>query len=439
MSMTFIPRRSFLKGMGVVLTLPFLESIAPRILSAAPIANPKRMGFVYAPNGAIMEHWTPTDIGDNYKLPHILEPLESVKKDLLVVSGLAQDKAKPNGDGPGDHARASATFLTCAQAKKTGGADIKLGISVDQIAAKQLKEVTKFGSLEVACDASRQSGACDSGYACAYQYNISWRDESTPLPAETNPKFLFEKMFAVDENREEKLKSQRSILDFVLEDAKNTRKKLSGNDQGKMDEYLNSVREIELRLEKYRKVSPPDDFKKPDDKIPEDFKEYIRLMYDLQVLAFQTDSTRVSSFLLNHDGSNKSYPFLGISEGHHELSHHQNNQEKKDKITKINRFHIEQFAYFIEKLKSIKEGDGTLLDNCTIVYGSGISDGNRHTHNELPVLIAGQGGGNITTGRHIRYAKDTPMGNLYLSMLDNMGVTNIPRIGDSTGRLTGLL
>jgi hypothetical protein len=310
---------------------------------------------------------------------------------------------------------------------------------VDQIAAQKIGAMTRLPSLELSCDRSRMAGACDSGYACAYQFNISWKGPTTPMPPEADPKQVFQRLFG-NGNREEQLVRDRyskSILDFVLEDANALRGNLGRTDKGKLDEYLTSVRELEQRIERDAKQDgPKTDMKRPEG-VPGDFSEHQRLMYDLLALAFQTDATRVSSFIVAHDGSNRAYPFIGVSEGHHDLSHHGNDEAKKAKIAKINRYHMENFAYFLKKLKSIKEGEGTLLDNCSIVYGSGISDGNRHNHNELPVILAGRGGGTLGTGRHLRYERDTPMTNLYLTLLDNMGV-HAERLGDSTGRLVKL-
>jgi hypothetical protein len=444
-----LPRRTFLKGMGTMMALPMLEAMLPKGFastaseSAVP-KTPQRMAFVYVPNGANMADWTPKGVGKDFELPMILQPLEPVKNELLVLSGLAHDKAKANGDGAGDHARASATFLTGCQARKTSGADIAVGVSADQLAAQRIGKLTRFASLELGCDRGQQAGNCDSGYSCAYSYNISWKTPSTPLPAEVDPRLVFDRLFSNNhpgENAEVRARRQRyhkSILDFVLDDAKKLRSNLGVTDQRKLDEYMTAVRELETRVEKAEKFSAAlPDVTKPNG-IPQTYQDHIRLMYDVLALAFQTDSTRIGTFVVGHDGENsRNYSFIGVSEGHHTLSHHQNNEEKKAQIAKINRFHMEQFAYFIQKLKSIKEGEGSLIDNCMIVYGSGLSDGNRHNHNDLPVLMAGRGGGAIQTGRHVQYPKDTPMTNLYLSMMERVGAP-IERIGDSTGTLDQL-
>jgi hypothetical protein len=402
------------------------------------------MAFVYVPNGKNMEDWTPRNFGANYDLPLILQPLKPVQSQVSVLTGLAQTKARSNGDGPGDHARANATFLTGVQAKKTAGADIRLGVSVDQVAAKVVGRDTRLPSLELSCDKGRQAGACDSGYSCIYQFNMSWKSEATPMPPEANPRQVFERLFGsggkeAAESRARRQLYQKSILDFVMEDARQLRSDLGLTDQRKLDEYMSSIREIEQQIEQAEKfsASQPKPAMETPEGIPSDYAQHIRLMYDLMAVAFQTDSTRIATFMSAHDGSNRSYPQIGVPEGHHDLSHHGNDAAKKAKIAQINKFHLTQFAYFIGKLKGMKEGSGSLLDHCMIVYGSGIADGNRHAHHDLPILLAGGGGGSIKPGRHIRYDSLTPMTNLYLSLLDRMGV-RADRIGDSTGRLAQL-
>ena len=440
------PRRTFLKGLGTVIALPTLEAMLPpaRMLAArateAAQSLPRRMAFIYIPNGANMEEWTPTSVGADYELPNILQPLQPLKSDFQVISGLAHDKARPHGDGPGDHARASATFLTGCQARKTKGADIKVGVSVDQIAAEKIGKSTRLPSLELSCDKGRTAGECDSGYSCAYQFNLSWKTASTPMPPEVDPRLVFDRLFSsgidggTEENRAKRDLYNKSILDFVTEDASRLRSKLGYTDRHKLDEYLTAVRELEQRIqqaEKFAATQP--DFVKPTG-IPKQYEQHLRLMYDMMALAFQSDTTRIATFITAHDGDDRPYPFIGVSDGHHTLSHHQNDQAKKEKIAKINRFHTEQFAYFLDKLKSVKEGNGTLLDNCMIVYGGAIGDGNRHNHDNLPILLAGHGAGALNPGRHLKLDHETPMTNLYLSMLDRMGVP-AQRVGDSTGKL----
>lgn len=398
------------------------------------------MAFVYVPNGVNMADWAPTAEGADFELPYILEPLKAHQGGLQVLSGLAHRTADPNGDGPGDHARASASFLTGVQARKTAAVDIRAGVSVDQVAAAQIGKLTRFPSLELSCDKGQQAGACDSGYSCAYQFNLAWKSPSTPLPPEVDPRLVFERLFAADptetgENRARRKQSQQSILDFVLEDARQLRARLGTTDRRKLDEYMTSVREIEQRIENAEKFAAANPSYQRPDGIPADYAQHVRLMFDIMALAFQTDSTRVATFIVAHDGSNRSYPAIGVGDGHHDLSHHGGNKEKKQKIARINQFHMQQFAWFLDRLKSVREGDRTLLDNCMIVYGSGISDGDAHAHYDLPVVLAGGGAGSLTPGRHVRYPKDTPMTNLYLSMLERMGV-NEERFGDSTGKLS---
>ncbi len=437
-----IPRRTFLRGLGTGIALPLLEAMAPplRLLGESnSTRRPLRMAFVYVPNGVNMEDWTPARAGADFELPSILDPLRSLRAEFQVLSGLAHDKAFPNGDGAGDHARANATFLTGCQARKTAGADIRVGVSVDQVAAVNLGRLTRLPSLELGGDRSQQAGACDSGYSCAYQFHISWRSESTPNPPEVDPRQVFERLFTTGkpgetaEGRARRERARRSILDSALDDANRLRAGLGRTDQRKLDEYLTSVRELELRIEdagKFAAALP--DYARPTG-IPQEYEKHLQLMFDLLALAFQTDTTRIATFMLAFDGSNRSYPFLGVPEGHHDLSHHQGKEEKKQKIAKINRFHAAQFAAFLTKLKSVKEGDATLLDNCMIVYGSGISDGNAHNHANLPVLLAGSGGG-LHPGRHVRFDSKVPMTNLYVALLDKVGV-KVGQFGDSTGSL----
>lgn len=439
-----LPRRTFLRGLGTLLALPHLESLVAAGLTgpaaAAAMAAPRRMAFVYVPNGANMADWTPSTIGTDFELPRTLQPLAPLRSDILLMSGLTQDKARANGDGAGDHARASSTFLTSAQARKTQGADIRVGVSIDQVAAQKVGLATPFPSLELGTDKGQLSGNCDSGYSCAYSFNIAWRTESTPMPPEVDPKLAFERLFGnsdPDETIEARIRRERtrkSVIDFALDDANRLRKQLGRTDQRKLDEYLSAVRDLERRIEMTHKISTlaPDSTRPVG--VPQNYGEHVKLMFDVLTLAFRTDSTRIASFIMAHDGSNKNYPEIGVGEGHHDLSHHENKEEKKEKIAKINRMHMELFAAWLRELKSVKEGEGSLLDNCMIVYGSGIEDGNSHAHHNLPVLVAGRGGGSLHTGRHIRYEKNTPMANLYLSMLDRMGVP-AERFGDSTGRL----
>ncbi len=438
-----ISRRSVLRGFGTAIALPWLEAMAPavEVAKAAGANSPLRMAFLYVPNGVHMADWTPKKVGAEFELPHILEPLAQVKDDLLVVTGLAQQNAFALGDGGGDHARSLASFLTGCHPLKTDGANLRAGISVDQVAASKVGNQTRFASLELGCDRGAQSGSCDTGYSCAYSSNISWRSESTPMAKEVNPRLVFDRLFAsraLGESAAARAKRElykRSILDYVSEDATTLKSRLGVNDQRKVEEYLSGVRELEVRLAKIdaSSASDPSSINKPQG-IPKSYEQHIRLMYDLMVLAFQGDVTRISTFMYANEGSTKSYSFIGVPEGHHDLSHHGGDPQKHEKIKKINRFHVTQFGYFLEKLKSIKEGDQTLLDRSMIVYGSGISDGDRHNHDDLPIVVAGKGGGAIRSGRHLKLEKSAPLNNLYLSMLDRFGVPT-ERLGDSNGRV----
>ncbi len=442
-----LPRRTFLRGLGVTMALPFLECMLPNALKAAAGLGgaPRRMVFMYLPNGMDMANWTPAATGDRFDLPSILQPLLPVRQQVSVLSGLAHVNARALGDGPGDHARANACFLTGAHPRKTAGADIQAGISVDQVAALQVGKATRLPSLELSCETSmRSAGACDSGYACAYQNNISWRNENTPMPPLGDPRLVFERLFSSSDEDPDLIAGRAlrescrgSILDVVREDAKAFEKRLGATDRRKMDEYLTGLRETEVAIEQQAKfkaaeaAKPRPAMEKPEG-IPTDFTQHVRLMYDLLAYALQTDSTRIASMMVLKESSNRSYPFIGVNEGHHELSHHGNSQEKKDKIAKINHFHMEQVSYLFTKLQTMKEGAGSVLDNSMIVVGSAIADGNAHAHHDLPVLLCG--GGSLKPGRHVRYDKETPMTNLYLSLLDRMGV-KADRVGDSTGKL----
>lgn len=426
-------RRTFLKSIAATLAMPSFSSLQAAT-QAAKVVAPTRMAFIYIPNGVNLDLWRPQGSGSNYTISKTLEPLSGLRDHFSVLRGLDHDKAAANGDGAGDHARANASFLTGCQARKTAGADIKLGESVDQIAARQVGHMTRLPSLELSTDPARSSGNCDSGYSCAYQFNLSWINETTPAPAERDPRLVFEKMFGSGNEKEDSRRRayRKSILDFVMNDAKRLQTRLGSTDRGKMEEYLTAVRDVEeriVRAEKFRTEVPED--KRPNG-VPEGYGEYMRMMFDLMHLAFQTDTTRVSTFLLAHDGSNRTFPEIEVQSAHHELSHHRGNPQTLESIGKIDRFYVEQLAYFLKKMRDTPEGEGSLLDNSMIVYGGGIADGNRHNHDDLPVLLAGKGGGTLKPGRLIEAPKGTPMTNLYLSLLDRMGA-KAQRIGDSNG------
>ncbi|MCE9532347.1 MAG: DUF1552 domain-containing protein [Planctomycetes bacterium] len=440
-----LSRRTVLKGLGAAVALPWLEAMGPLTSWAAGSDTkkpaPNRVAFCYVPNGKNMADWTPKSVGNLDELPHILQPLKDLKSSFNVLTGLTADKARANGDGGGDHARALSAFLTGCQPRKTDGTDIRAGISIDQVAASRIGDLTRLSSLEIGCEQGSMAGNCDSGYSCVYSSTMSWRSATQPLPKEVNPKLVFERLFSTTPNAERVKQDARrkSILDFVREDSSDLRGKLGANDQRKLEEYFASIRDIELRIERAEKMPPvkTPDYKAPT-QIPAVYEEHVKLMYDLVVLAFQADVTRVATCVLANEGSNKPYPFIGVSEGHHDLSHHGNDAKKKEKIRDINTFHVKNLAVFLAKLKSIPEGDGTLLDHCMIAYGSGNSDGNAHNHDDLPILLAGGGCGTIKTGRHIKFAKETPLNNLWVSLLDRMSI-KVGNLGDSTGSLQGLV
>ncbi len=440
-----LSRRTFLRGLGVSIALPWLEAMGPLAAFANTPASglqtpTNRIAFLYIPNGKIMEHWTPKQVGANFELPSILKPLEQVKDKTLILSGLTADKARHNGDGGGDHARAMSAFLTGTQPRKTDGADIRAGVSADQAAAAQIGNHTRLPSLELGIEQGRRAGNCDSGYSCVYSSTLSWRSATQPLPKEVNPKLAFERLFSTLPNaqRAQRDRQRKSILDFVKEDSKGLLRKVGRNDTRKLDEYFSAIRDIELRIESAEKFPP---IKSPEynvpEEIPENFQEHFRLMADLIVLAFQTDVTRIVTFVIANEASNRSYPIINVPEGHHELTHHGGDEQKKEKVHQINVFHTQQLAYLLEKLDATPEGDGSLLDHSMIVYGSGNADGNRHSHHDLPILLAGNGCGTIKSGRHIKYPTETPLNNLWLALLNRMNV-NLPQLGDSTSSLGGL-
>ncbi|HEX8295416.1 MAG TPA: DUF1552 domain-containing protein [Chthoniobacteraceae bacterium] len=445
MNTPLLSRRTVLRGLGTAIALPWLESMGRMTAWAASLPGqkiaPNRMAFLYVPNGKDMSNWTPTREGKLTTLPSILAALEPVKSELLVLTGLAADKARPHGDGGGDHARAMAAFLTGSQPRKTDGTDIRAGISVDQLAAARIGSQTRLPSLEIGCETGGMAGNCDSGYSCVYSSTMSWKSPTQPLPKEVNPKLVFDRLFGQDgTDRARREASRKSVLDFIRDDSRSLMNDVGSNDRQKLDEYFTSIREIELRMERAAKMPPvnlPAGATAPPAGMPGSYAEHLRLMCDMLVLAFQADITRVCTFVFSNEASNRSYPDLGVNEGHHELSHHGGDPEKIRKVREINQFHVAQLAYLLKRLKGIREGEGTLLDHCMIAYGSGNSDGDRHNHDNLPILLAGGGGGTIKTGRHVQFDQETPVTNLWTSMLDRMDV-RVPLVGDSTGRLRDL-
>jgi hypothetical protein len=438
-----LPRRTFLKGMGVALALPMLEAMTPAFARPSDkLKPPVRLMFGYVPNGIEMKSWTPTGVGKDFEFTRTLKPLEPLREDLLVLTGLAHRTGASKEAG--DHARAGGTYLTGVHPKRTTGADIEVGVSVDQIAAKMLGGETRLSSIELGCEATRMVGSCDAGYSCAYQNSLAWRTPSTPMPPEINPRLVFERLFgslenSLDPKTQAALDADRqSVLDFVHVRTKSLMGTLGSTDRRKMDEYLTAIREVEKRIKHVEgdENQPAPEFDKPTG-VPANFADHVRLMHDLLIIAFQADITRIATLLYSREGSNRAYPELGFTDGHHPITHHRYIPDLVEKVTRINGFHVEQFAYFVNKLKSISEGDGTLLDHSMIVYGSSISDGNVHSHVNLPVIMLGRGGGAIKPGRHIVYKEQPPMTNLFLTLLDRMGAPT-EKLGDSTGKVDQL-
>ena len=438
-----LSRRQVLRGLGACITLPTLLSASPAFAKAlAKKAAPTRMAFVYVPNGAIPAAWWPAgEAGPDFALSPTLAPLANVRNQIQVISGLTDISAEPGADGAGDHARAGGTFLTGVRIKKTAGSDIKAGVSIDQVVANEIGHHTRFASLELTCDVVRKSGECDSGYACAYEYNLAWSAPNQPLAPEHNPQFAFERLFGEGARNERvanlkrRESEQHSILDYVLADAKSLNAKLDGRDRQKLDQYLTSVREIEQRIAVSRTMHVANPDLDAPDGVPPSYLDHVALMFDMLHLAFQTDSTRIATLLLAREGSNRPFNDIGISSGHHDLSHHKNTPEIMEKVKLIDRWYVERLAAFLEKMDKSEEADGkSLLHHSMILYGSGNADGNRHTHVNLPVMLAGAGGGAFQPGRYVK-AKSQPIPNLFLSMADAMG-TNIPSHGDSTGRFS---
>ncbi|HEX5162321.1 MAG TPA: DUF1552 domain-containing protein [Steroidobacteraceae bacterium] len=437
-----LSRRQVLRGLGASIALPTLMSASPAFARSLPKQVPARMAFVYVPNGAVPAAWWPEGGGGaDFALSPTLAPLAKVRNSLQVISGLDCVSAEAGPDGAGDHARAGGTFLTGVRIKKTAGSDIKAGISIDQVVANEIGHHTRFASLELTCDVVRKSGECDSGYACAYEYNLAWSAPNQPLAPEHNPQFAFERLFG-DGARNERVANlkrreseQHSILDYVLEDAKSLNAKLDGRDRQKLDQYLTSVREIEQRIAISRTMPVANPDVDAPAGVPPNYSDHVALMFDMLLLAFQTDSTRIATLLLAREGSNRPFNDIGISSGHHDLSHHKNTPDIVEKVKLIDRWYVERLAAFLEKMDQTEEADGkSLLHHSMILYGSGNADGNRHTHVNLPVVLAGTGGGAFKPGRYIK-AKSQPIPNLFLSMADAMG-TNIPAHGDSTGRFS---
>jgi hypothetical protein len=430
--MTGVSRRTLLRGLGVAVALPPLQA------GAGQVVGPLRMAFVGVPNGVHQQAWRPTGVGREYTPGPTFAPVLPFKDRLQLYTGFRQRNADALGDGGGDHARANAAFLTGSHPRKTAGADIKNGISVDQVAAQRLGHLTRLPSLELICVRVRKSGSCDSGYSCAYEYNLSWASETLPMSAESNPRLVFERLFGVGSPRErqrrylQRQRQRRSLLDFVREEATQIEGRLGADDRRKVAEYLSGLREIERQIERAEQHHLPVTRRPAPEAAPEDFGAHIRLMTDLLVLAFQSDSTRVATLLFANEGNNRSFSEIGIAEGHHHLSHHQSKADNLEKVARIDRFYMEQFGYFLSKLAAARDSDGrSVLDSSLVLYGGAIGDGDRHNHDDLPIVLAGGGGRTSTAGRHVKLDR-VPLNNLFLGMLGRMGVP-CERLGDSTG------
>ena len=451
-------RRRFLRNLGLCLALPALESFPARVFGAAASAKkfaattgtgaPLRSAFLYFPNGAIPSAWWPTGTGTDFVLNRTMEPLAKVKEHIQVLGGLGDLSANGGADGGGDHARANATFLSGVRIKKTNGADFHAGTSIDQVMARQIGLLTPFRSLEISCDTVLNVGTCDTEYACVYQHNLAWSTPTTPLTPEVNPRALFERMFGAGtpkeraQNLQARQQQKRSVLDFIQGDLRSLTREVSGRDREKLDEYFTGVREIEERIqasEKARAGRAEPNVDAPDAGIPASYRDYVRLMFDMLHLAFQSDTTRVATFMIAGDGNNREFAEIGVNDGHHNLSHHGNRADWIAKVATIDHFYVTQLAYFLEKMAATKDVDGnSLLHNSQIVYGSANADGNRHSHINLPVILAGHAGGTLQPGRYTKF-NDEPVTNLFLSMMDRVGgAQSLPRFGDSTGRLANI-
>ena len=437
-----LPRRTFLRGlMGTTVALPLLDSMVPALSAATKTAaSPKtRMGFVYVPHGAVMDKWTPATEGAGFEFTAILKPLEPFRQQLLIVSGLANKAAESQGDGGGDHARSAPSYLSGIHPLRTEGEDVRAGTTIDQIAAQKISQDTPLPSLELGIEDTGLVGVCDVGYSCAYMNSIAWRTPTQPLPMEINPRVVFERLFGDGSTSAERLQRKqedRSSLDSITGEVSHLETGLGARDRGKVSDYLDNVREIERRIQMAEKRASLN-INVPESPIgvPESFEEHAKLMYELQVLAYQAEITRVSTFMIARDLSQRTFPQIGVPEPHHSVSHHGNNPVMIAKLEKINNYHATLFAYFLDKLRSTPDGDGDLLDHSIIMYGSSMSNPNEHNHFPLPLLVAGGGCGKLEGGRHVKFAERTPMSNLLLAILEKGGVER-QSLGDSTGMLT---
>ena len=440
-------RRALLRGFGAALALPMLDSMVPAMAAPATnggLAPALRLAFTYIPNGVNYKEWRPTGVGADYEFSRILKPLEKYREDMLVLSGLDLHNGNALGDGGGDHARAGASYLTGVHCKKTTGSDIHGGVSVDQVAAQVVGSKTRLASLELGCEDSRTVGNCDSGFSCAYTNSISWRNPTLPMPPETNPRVIFERLFGSDNLKVDASEKARrallrtSILDTVGDRTRKLMGEVGPGDRRKLDEYLTGVREVERRIQ----MAETDTNRfvpsmEAPTGVPVEFADYAKLMFDLQILSFQADLTRVSTFMIGREGSVRAYGEIGVPDPHHPITHHQNQPDLLEKVAKINVFHTQLFSYFVEKMKTTMDGDGSLLDHSMVVYGGGLCDPNRHQHENLPTLLFGRGRGSLKPGRHVQYPDGTPLTNLYMSLLDRMDV-HPESLGDSNGMVQHL-
>jgi hypothetical protein len=437
-----LPRRTFLRGLGATIALPLLDAMVPAasVLARTAAAPVRRLGFVYIPNGAIMDKWTPAGGERNFELTPILQGMEPFKDQMVVLSGLEQAMAYGMGDGSGDHSRAGAAWLSGVHPKHTEGADIQGGTTIDQLAAAEFGKQTQFASLELGLEVYDMVGMCENGYSCVYLNALSWRTPTTPMFPEANPRVVFERLFgggSTPAERTARLREERSILDSVTGSIQRLQRVLGSGDRARVTEYLDAVRDIERRLQKAEEQNASTPLFVPDRPVgvPDDWEEHAKLMFDLQVAAYQADMTRVITFMLGRELNGTVYPGSGVADGHHNLTHHRYDPVKVAKVEKINTYHINLFSsYYLTKLRNTPDGDGSLLDHMLILYGGGISDGNLHDHSRLPLLLVGGSAGHLQGGRHLKYPDPTPMANLLVSMLDKAGVP-IGKVGDSDGKL----
>jgi hypothetical protein len=439
-----LSRRTFLRGLGATVALPFLDGMIPAFAAGNAAKRARRLGIIYVPNGVIMDKWTPAAEGAAFEWTPSLEPLAPFRDQVLVLSGLNDKPAVPlPNEGAGDHARAASTFLTGVHVKKTEGADIQAAVSMDQLAARELGKETQLASLEMTLEYTEMLGACDAGYSCAYSNTVAWRGPNTPLPMEVDPRALFERLFGDGDSTDRaarltRIQEDRSILDSLAGDVARLGRDLGQRDRSKLSEYLEAIRDVERRIHRAEEQSARElpVVERPAG-VPATFEEHSRLMFDLLALAYQADLTRVATFMMGHEVSSRAYPEIGVPDAHHPISHHQGDTEKIAKCAKVNAFHMQTFARFVETLRATADADGSLLDNTILMYGSGMSDGNQHSHLNLPLLLIGGGAGQLKGGRHIRYAGDTPLTNLHLTVLDKLGV-RMESFGDSNGQLQEL-